>query len=181
MSYEVGVPQNPILVTIDGDMFYVFQCIDIVRDNKPHKKMILEVFDWVMSRHDWGKNDLQYDISPRGTITRIVPTSSVFISSNNPAKPIWILLTTIENEEINWENPSIYPIVSYKSQIDKLTERVADLLIEVKSLRNENRRLLSLTKDKRKEFDDAFGSKIETPLIPMPPEKMRGFEGKVAG
>jgi len=181
MAYVKGVPQNPVLITIDGNAFYVWQHRTEMKGGIPCLAMELEPFDWVVERLKLTDKDLDYGVdgSVFGILRRTFPLSSRFVASDNPEKPIWWLLTTIEGEKINWDNPTIAPLIDLKMQLDRKDKRIAALEAEVASLREQNKRLLRLTKEVKEEFKDIFGE--ERLMIPAP-EEFRGLkikEGKV--
>jgi len=181
MAYQKGIPQNPILITIDGNAFYVWQAKYETEKGIPKISMELEPFDWVVARLKLTDKDLDYgeDGSVFGIMRRSFSLSSRVVLSDNPEKPIWLLLTTIEGEKINWDNPNIAPIIDIKMQLDRKDHRISELESEVAELRDKNKRLIRITKEEKDEFKEIFG---EEKIITPAPEEFIGKrikEGKL--
>lgn len=167
--YEAGIPQNPVLITIDGESYYVFRDRSIMVNGKPMRELILEPFDWVIARRGWTRDDLNFEYSEMGTITRRFNESEVIELSSNPEKPVWLLMRSVDGEKINWSNPKLRPLVNLVEENIRKDERIATLELEIAYLRDENRKFISLTKEKKKELEEVFKGKEEM-VVP------KGFE-----
>lgn len=170
-SESEGVIVQPRLLTIDGNAFWVYQNNLESMGGIPSIHMELEPFEWVMARLKLTDKDLDKTSEYStiwGIMRRTFPLSSRIVLSDNPMKPIWLLLSTIEGEKINWDNPSIAPLIDMKMQLDRKDRRISDLESEVKELRDRNRDLLRLTKEVKDEYKDIFGEEKIT--FPVPPE-----------
>lgn len=181
-SESAGVIIQPRLVTIDGNAFWVWQSHPEVDGGIPSMNMDMEPMEWVISRLKLTDDDLDRT-TEYGTIwgimRRTFPLSSRVVLSDNPEKPIWLLLTNIEGEKINWDNPNIAPLIDLKMQLDRQGHIISKQLEEIAELRDENKKLLRLTKEKKEEFKEIYGEE----RIMLPPSEFTGLkvdkEGKL--
>ena len=157
MGYAPGVPQSPVLITIDGNAFYVWRSSIETIEGIPYISMRLEPFDWVISRLNIKQEDLDFSESSVGHLIRKFPLTSRVVLSDNPEKPIWLLMTGINGERVNWDQPALAPLVNLKMELDRKDARIAMLEAEVKELREENRRLVRLTREYKEEMKKIFG------------------------
>ena len=104
--------------------------------------------------------------------------STRVVLSDNPEKPIWLLLTSIEGEKINWDSPSLAPLIDMAMQLDRKDHRISELESEINELRKKNSKLIRLTKQEKDEYREIFGDERQPPL----PEEFMGMklkDGKV--
>ena len=166
MGYVQGVPQNPVLITIDGNAFYVWRSSIVEKKGIPHIQMRLEPFDWVISRLGLKKEDLDMSESSIGHVVRSYPLSSRLILSDNPEKPIWLLLTGFNGEKVNWDKPAIAPLIEMKMTIDRLRRRISLLEAERDELLKDNKRLIKKTKEYKEQIDKIYGSGSRVSVLP---------------
>ena len=179
MSYVPGTPQQPVLMTIDGNEFLIIRSKSLMENDLPSVEMKLSPMDWVVGRLGWTDKDLDKREDIFGVVTRTFPESSVVPLSDNAEKPVRLLLSTIEGEKINWDKPNLMPILAMKERLDAKDKLIALKDLEIESLREQNKGLISLTKEYRNEWMKTFGGEQPQTLIS---DQLTGFkisDGKV--
>ena len=171
-DYVPGIPQQPILLTIDGNGFLVLRTNSLMVDGIPSTEVVMSPFDWTKNKLKMEDAELDVSEDSYGTIRRTYHTSSIFPLSMNPEKPIWLLLCGFNGEEINIDNPSLLPIIKMKGELDSKDKRIERLSAEVEKLRNDNRELITLNTSYIEKMKNIVGEKIVAPL----PEELLGMK-----
>jgi transcriptional regulator with GAF, ATPase, and Fis domain len=167
-----GVPQQPVLITLDGNAFLVVRTKTETVDGISKTEIVMSPFEWVKNRLGIKDEDLDFSEDPYGTLKRSYPTSSILHLSDNPEKPVWLLLCGFEGEEINYDNPKLFPIIEMKNKLIIREKLIEQLQAEIERLREENKKLVMMTKEWKEEMKDIVGEKIVTPV----PEEYLGLK-----
>lgn len=176
-----GVVKQPMIVTIDGNAFLVWQSASIFDDGVPGISVDMEPFAWVKSRLKLEDEDLDTTTeygSVWGIMRRTFPLSSRVVLSDNPEKPIWLLLTNINGDKINWDNPNLAPLIDIKMQLDRQEMIIKELQADNEKLHERNIKLIRGSKELKEEYDEIYGEKKGIPApSEFTPTKIR--DGKV--
>lgn len=138
MTYTPFVPQNPIGIFSDGSEFEIMRIESTTKDGKPCFKFWMTPFDWTMRMLSIQENDLEYSDFPHGYLVRYYPSSYVINLSENPEKPIKLILTTFHGNIHEMHNELMEKMIGRSSEIAALKDRIRILQAENKQLSRQN-------------------------------------------
>lgn len=139
MSYTPNIPQPPVIAFMDGSEFEVIRSTRTVKDGQPALELVMSPFDWVVAMLKINKDkELDTSVYHYGTMTRTYFEADVVKISENPEKPIWWGLCTVDGVSMLTSSEHMNKVLSAVEDKKKLTVRVRVLEAEVKRLQKEN-------------------------------------------
>lgn len=139
MSYTPNQPQPPIIIFMDGSEFEVLRSNKTIKDGQPALELSLSPFEWVIAMLQLDpNNDLDYSTYAYGVMQRTYFDADIIKVSENPEKPIWWGLCTVDGVSMLTSSEHMNKVLSAVEDKKKLTVRVRVLEAEVKRLQKEN-------------------------------------------
>jgi hypothetical protein len=88
---NVGVPQFPRVIFMSGDISYLVKQTPIKKWGNRFIRLELILEDSVKNRYDIDDDDLDYEVTEYGTITREYPAEYIKVLSENIEQPLVIM------------------------------------------------------------------------------------------
>ena len=156
-DYESGIPQQPLIIFMDGNAFLVTRSSIVMQEGKPFYRLVIGPFDWVKRREGITEEQLDYSEDPYGVLIQYYPASSVLVLSENPEKPLWLGLTTWKGEKLPLKSSEMVALVKLTDEVDTLHSENARLKAEVERLRQDNVEIIRRGRKFKEQLDKIYG------------------------
>ena len=139
MSYTSGEIQPPIMIFLDGTEFEVFRISNVTKaGGKHYLEFVMSPFPWVLPLVGIREKDLIFDeTTPYGYLKRQYPASRYVILSDNPEKPVRLMLCTFDGNIPSVGSKDLEEIFKRTEEIETLKGRIAMLEAYNKKLQKE--------------------------------------------
>jgi len=163
-----GYPQQPIVIFLDGSVFLLIRSYISMKGARRVLHVWMSPTEETKAMLKIKDEELNYEEDPYGVLEREYDDSLRVTISPNPDKPVWLMFCDFSGNPINYDKPTLFPIVELIESKKQLERENALLRTKIERLNQERQDLIEFRADWREEMKDILG--YSEPEVRIPSE-----------